>query len=120
MYEVYAKLRDSKGMKDSEVAMLADIRQGILSDWKNGKSTPSTKNLQKIAYVLNTSTDYLLTGKLPEKYYLNDETAKLAQEIYDNPSLRALMDAGRDASAFDLQMLTHMLKRLKETNPDEL
>ncbi len=66
MYSIYKKLRDSRGMKDADVALLAGIRQGVLSDWKSGKSMPGIKNLQKIAQVFNVSIDYLLTGKQSE------------------------------------------------------
>lgn len=120
MYEIYAQVRDSKGMKDSEVAELADIRQGILSDWKNGKSSPSTKNLQKIAYALNVSVDYLMTGKMPEKQY-SDEIMELAKEIHDKPHLRRLMRVAAYSNEWDLSMLTHVLKRLNsaETFPDD-
>lgn len=120
MYEVYAQIRDSKGMKDSEVAELADIRQGVLSDWKNGKSSPSTKNLQKIAYALNVSTDYILTGKKPKaEHHLKPEIVELSKEIYNNPALQRLLEVARDSSDYDLSMIISILKRLNKTDPFE-
>lgn len=68
MYDIYAKIRDEKGMRDSDVAFLADIRQGVLSDWKSGKSIPNTKNLLKIARAMDVSLDYLVTGKSSDDY----------------------------------------------------
>lgn len=118
MYEIYAQVRDSKGMKDSEVAELADIRQGILSDWKNGKSSPSSKNMQKIAYALNVSVDYLMTGKIPEKKY-SDTIMELAQELHDNPAYRRLLEVAKDSSDYDLSMIISILKRLNKTDPFE-
>lgn len=47
------------------------------------------------------------------EYYLSTETAKLAQEIYDDPELRLLFDAARDSRPEDLKMAADLLKRLK-------
>lgn len=69
MYDIYAKIRDEKGIRDADVAFLADIRQGVLSDWKSGKSIPSTKNLLKIARAMDVSLDYLTTGKSSDDYF---------------------------------------------------
>ena len=41
MYEIYCKLRDSKGMKDSDVAKATGITKSTFSDWKNGRSNPN-------------------------------------------------------------------------------
>lgn len=118
MYQYYAELRDSRGMKDSDVAKLADIRQGILSDWKNGKSEPNYQNKKKIAYVFNVPVEYFDDGEIPEKKY-SDEIMKLAQEIHDNPVYRRLLEVARDSSDYDLSMIISILKRLNKTDPFE-
>ena len=41
MYEIYCKLRDSKGMKDADVAKATGITKSTFSDWKNGRSNKS-------------------------------------------------------------------------------
>lgn len=51
-YERYAQIRDSKGLKDSDVARNASMQQSVLSDWKNGKSTPKMDKMIRIADVL--------------------------------------------------------------------
>lgn len=51
-------------------------------------------------------------------YYLNPETAKLAQEVFDDPNLRVLFDAAKNSRPEDLRMAADLLKRLKGTNPD--
>ena len=48
-----------------------------------------------------------------EGYYTNPETAKLAQELFENHDLRILFDAARDSDPKDLQMAADLLKRLK-------
>ena len=47
------------------------------------------------------------------KYYLNDETSEIAQEIFENKELRLLFDAAKDAQPEDLQTVHQMLLALK-------
>ena len=73
--------------------------------------------LKMIANYFDVSIDYLMTGDEKEggeKYYLNDETAQVAQEIFENRDLRVLFDAARDASPEDLQTTYNMLMALKK------
>lgn len=63
MYEIYCKLRDEKGYKDSDVARITKITKSTFSDWKSGRSNPKNDKLQKIADCLGVTIDYLMTGK---------------------------------------------------------
>lgn len=51
-------------------------------------------------------------------YYTDEETARAAQEVFDNPETRMLFDAARDARPEDIRLAAEMLKRFKGTNPD--
>ena len=97
------------------------FEKGYIS--KLGKSTPNTAKIQKIADYFEVSVDYLMTGEEPEDgYYLNKETAKVAQEIFENKELRMLFDASRDADPEDLRTIHSMLlalKRKERGNSDE-
>ena len=66
MYEIYQRLLDKKGVKNSDVARSTGISNMTLSDWKRGKSVPKADKMQKIAEFLNVSVDYLLTGEEKE------------------------------------------------------
>ena len=115
MYEVYCKLRDEKGLKDADVVKATGITKSTFSDWKSGRSKPKQDKLQKIADFLEVSVDYLMTGEEKEgdKYYLNDETAQVAQEIFENKELRALFDVQLDMEPEDLKALHNMALALK-------
>lgn len=63
MYEIYQKLLDEKGLKNSDVSRETGISNMTLSDWKRGKSTPKLDKIKKIAEFLDVSVDYLLTGQ---------------------------------------------------------
>ena len=63
MYEIYEKLRDSKGVKDATVAKATGIGKSTFTDWKNGRSSPKGEKLQKIADYFGVPAEYLRTGK---------------------------------------------------------
>lgn len=52
------------------------------------------------------------------EHYTDPETAKIAQEIFDDSYLHALFRAARGSKPKDVQMVTEMLNRFKGTNPD--
>lgn len=99
MYEIFEQLLQKRGLTSYKVAKEAGVTQTALSNWKSGKSTPTTKTLQKIADYFGVTIDYLMTGEEKENftgYYLNDETAKLAQEMYEDEDMRSLFDMKRN------------------------
>lgn len=82
MYEIYQRILDGKGLKNSDVSRGTGISNMTLSDWKRGKSTPKYENMKKIADFLDVSVEYLMTGKGPEVDYLyTDENFSLLIEI---------------------------------------
>lgn len=118
MYKNYERVRNSKGLKDSDVCKATGISSATMSEWKNGRYTPKLDKLSRIADFLGVSVEYIQTGKQPESYYINEETAEIAQSIYDNPDLRALMHAARGNSPENIKLAKEMLKRMKQTNND--
>ncbi|MCI8763873.1 MAG: XRE family transcriptional regulator, partial [Lachnospiraceae bacterium] len=71
---------------------------------------------QKIADYFNVSVEYLMGGEEKEDspvYYTNEETAAIAQDIFENRELRLLFDAARDAEPEDLTAVHGMLLALK-------
>ena len=116
MYSVFADLLLKFGVKASDVSKATGINQTVFSEWKKGKRTPKADKRQKIADYFGVSLEYLDTGKEKEvenAYYLNEETAKVAQEIFENKELRMLFDATRDADPEDLRALHNMALALK-------
>lgn len=80
------------------------------------KGTFPDDRLTAIANYLGVSPDYLMTGDSHEessKYYINEETAQMAQEIFENKELRLLFSAARDASPEDLKTTHDLLLALK-------
>lgn len=116
MYEIFEQLLQSFSVTAYKVAKETGVTQSTLSDWKRGRSTPKSETMKKLADYFGVSVDYLMTGeekKGENKYYLNDETAKAAQEIFENKELRMLFDVAHDADPEDLRALHGMALALK-------
>ena len=80
------------------------------------KGTFPNDRLKEIAEYWEVSIDYLMTGEEKEggeTYYFNEETKKIAQKVFENKSLRMLMDSAQDATPEDIETVHSMLLALK-------
>lgn len=131
------KALTKNNMKPIELAEKTGISQSTISQYRSGYSKPKDKRLVKIAEVLHVNPAWLMGLDVPEEpqenlaggisyhqngYYINDETALVAQEIFENKELRALFDVQRDMDPDDLRALHNMalaLKRKERYNGDD-
>lgn len=113
MYKEFEQLLQNRGLSSYKVAKDTGVSQTALSNWRSGKSLPTTKTLQKLADYFGVTIDYLTGTEPQEEYYLNRKTAAIAQDIFDNRELRLLYDAARDAQPEDIQTAYDMLLALK-------
>lgn len=113
MKERIKALCKDNGISMNKLEETLGFGKGYIS--KLGSSTPKATKIKKIADYFNVSVDYLMTGNEVEneKYYLNDETAQVAQEIFENKELRALFDVQKDMDPADLKALHSMALALK-------
>ena len=118
MYKFYESVLKEKGLKNSDVVKATGISHSTLTDWKKGRYVPKADKLQKLADFLGVSVEYLMTGEQKD-YYINPDTAKVAQEIFENKELRLLFDAARDAKPEDLETTRAMLLALKRKEMGE-
>jgi len=110
---VFKHLRIEKGYTQETLAKALGISRSAVGMYESGKRIPDSEDLEKFADFFNVDIDYLLGRSKQSTYYINPETAKVAQEIFDNSKMRILFDAARDADPEDLQMAADMLWRLK-------
>ena len=103
----------AKGVRMSDVSRETGVSYSTFTDWKTGRYTPKADKMQKIADYFGVTVEYLMTGEKNDGYYINPETAKVAQEMFENKELRVLFDAARDASPEDLCVVYDMLLALK-------
>lgn len=116
MYEIFEKLLNARGITIYKFCKETGVSESTIYTWRK-KRTQCNAKLQKIVCdYFEVTADYLMTGKEKDdapKYYLNDETAAIAQNIFENKELRLLFDAARDAEPEDLETIHSMLLALK-------
>lgn len=114
-YNKISNLCRDRGTSIDDVEKQLNFEHGYISSIKNGAFVPSSR-LKLIARYFDVSVDYLTNGEEKEgseKYYLNDETAEMAQKIFENKELRALFDVQSDMQPEDLKALHDMALALK-------
>lgn len=122
-YDNVVKLCKEKGIAQTALERELGFARGSIGKMKTSQMTHA--RLQKIADYFGVSIDFILTGQVKEhesttgqKYYFSDETAEVAQAIFDSPELHALFDAARDSKPDEILLAAEMFKRFKATNPD--
>ena len=78
------------------------------------KGTFPNDRLKEIAEYLEVSIDYLMTGEETKGYYLNEETAKLAQEMFEDEDMRSLFDMKRNMPPERFKAHMEFMKNLYE------
>lgn len=113
------------GYNQADLARHLRVSTATTAKWCTGQTIPRIDKIQSICNWLGTDKAALLEDKpnvyisgQSEGYYLDKETAEMAQQLFDNPDLRILFDAARDAKPENLQLAAEMLRRFKETNAD--
>ena len=67
-----------------------------VSNWCRGIKFPRMDKVDAMCKVFRCSRSDLMEDKSEQQmYYENPETAKVAQEMFENPELRVLFDAAR-------------------------
>ena len=103
-----------RGISFAKLERECGFANGYLTALRLGKM-PADR-LQKVADYFEVSTKFLLTGEEDEEYYINPETAELAQELYENPDLRLLFDASRSATPEQLRLIRDLVLQMTKGN----
>lgn len=114
-YGVFELLCKGNNVTPYKVAQETGVSTATLSSWKTGRYMPKEDKVQKLADYFGVSIDafksYEPNGPV---YHIDGKAAKIAQEIFDNPNLRALFNVASDSKPEDVRMATDMLSRFKE------
>ena len=125
---VFRQLRLEDGLTQAELSAKIGISRSTIGMYETGAREPDFETLERIADFFHVDIDYLLgradrtalSSEPAEDYYVNDETAKAAQEIFENKELRALFDVQRDMEPEDLRALHNMALALKRKEQGDI
>ena len=108
MYESYAIMRDSKGLKDSDVAKETGISKSTFSEWKSGRSEPKIDKLYKIARVLNCDVNDFYYDFTPRALKKLEITAQTDEE---RELLLGFRAASKEGRGYMLHIASEALKK---------
>jgi transcriptional regulator with XRE-family HTH domain len=101
--------RKNAKLTQGSVSSLTGFSNTTISNWETGVSRPDVDSLALLCRVYRVNPNELLEwDNEPQGYYLDPETAAIAQEMHDNPDLRILFDASRKATPEDLKKIRDM------------
>lgn len=113
-------------MSQTELHERTKIGKSSISTYLKGEYEAKQDRVDIIARALNVSPVWLMgydvdieppKNETPKKaYYLDAETALLAQQIKDNPDYRILFDAGKNLKPEDVQFVKDMIDKLGRNN----
>ena len=93
-------LLNEQNINQAELAKILGVSESTVGKWMLMKSLPRMGIIQKLSDYFGVPKSYFLEEAAENKraYYLDPETARLAQEVKDDPRYRALFDATRKLS----------------------
>ncbi len=113
-------LRTEKGITQEELAKTLGIAKSTIAMWETGDRTPTKNAYEAIADLFNVDIDYLygrsdvrqkvhfdMDGN--EMRYINEETSKIANAIFENEDLRKLFDVSQDMTPEQIKAFTAMI-----------
>lgn len=119
LYENIKTIVASKGISISKLEK--DLNFPRSSIKKYDTNVPSVEKIRMISEYLNVPIDRIIYSNVPtdghSEWYTDPETARLAQDAFDNQGLKMLLDASKDLSPEDMKILIDMATRMKGTNP---
>ena len=107
---------ERSGHSQKEVAEAIDVSPQTFNTWMRGIALPRMGKVEKLANYFRINKSDLIelsqnqdTSSDKVEWYTDPETAKLAQELHDNPDLRILLDAGKDLPPEKLRALIALI-----------
>ena len=129
--DIIRNRRIEMGLTMKQVSEAVGVNEGTVSRWESGNIENMRRDkiaaLSKLLSIdprvimgwqMQTESENAVDNPQHHEYYSNPETAKVAQQIFDDPDLHALFDAARDSKPEALKAAAVLLKTLKGTNPD--
>lgn len=117
------RLLSDKNKNQREVATAINVSPQTFNTWCQGIALPRMGKIQALADYFGVEKSDLIDEK-PDNtvkdntYYLNDETAELAQFAFQNPEYKVLFDASRKTKPEDIKFVTDMINRVNGTGSD--
>lgn len=117
--DVLCELRTQRGLSQRDLAEKLHRSTGTIGMWENGTRMPSREAQEQIADFFNVTLDYLSGRDSKSIYYLDPETARLAEELRTNSQYRAFLDAGRKLKPDEMKAIMQLMKTMTGDDSDD-
>ena len=113
---------DLNSKTQSDLSSDLQISKATISSWCNGTRVPRMDKVDLLCSYFGIKRSDLMEDKSKEQemvdYYLNSETKQIAQEIFENPEMKALFDMSRKMDPQRLRAHLEYLEKLYQSeNP---
>lgn len=112
-YDIIKMLCEKRGTNITSLEQALGFGRGSIGKLRTAHKAMNTDRAKKIADYFGVSVEYILTGEMSDGYYINNETARIAQLLYERHDLSLLFEAAEDAPPEDVELAYQMLKALK-------
>ena len=107
------ELREQSKLTQEQLAQKMQISRSAIGMYERGKREPDFEFIEKCASLFGVSMDYLLGNDTEtDGYYENPETARIAQQMFDDPQMRSLFHMKRTMDPESFQAHYEMLKKM--------
>lgn len=106
-------------MTQAELAKRLGVGPTSIYNWTNGIKVPRMNKVDAMCEIFHCTRADLINEPPKSEYYLNPETAEVAQKVFENKELRLLFDAAKDSSPEDIRTIHQMLLALKRKEKNE-
>lgn len=117
--------REQAGINKKELAKRINVSPSTISRYESGDfDRVKIAILKSIAEATNVNPLWIsgesenMDVPKANTYYLNEETAQMAQELFENEDQMILMDASRGLKPEKLQLLAKLAQEMQDTNPN--
>jgi transcriptional regulator with XRE-family HTH domain len=121
-YDVIKDLCEKNNLPMTVLEAKLGFSRGSIGKMRKTKNANADR-IKKIADYFGVTPDYILTGHVAGEqgqYYLDPETAEIAQEIFEDPQLRGLFHMARNLSPDKLKAHYELMKAMyKMEHPED-
>ena len=103
------ELRESKGLRQGDLAKILGIRQNTLSTWETGKYEPDSASIKQIADYFNVSVDYVI-GRVP--------WTRMPGDQIDMPKMMLLINTASEMTIEQFDNLLSVASQIRDGNTE--
>ena len=99
-----------------EICSALDLKYSTFTDWINANTYPRIDKIEKMANYFGIEKSDLIEERQSEKsdYRVDDETKKIAQEIFNDGDMKLLFSLKKSAQSDELMSYARFLKEKYE------